>query len=255
MTTTLQGVPSRRRIALAVIIAGVSAGALWMSVFVSNEIGGWYRREREDVRLVAVEGALHAFDRGEHPEIDGFSYDDAEAAEDIRMQWGRAGTRTNIGDRHRALPTRYEDRGHEWIESFDTLSLDVTPLEIEDLGLTLPWIRVVSVAFDHDLRGPMGRLSGAAVDPTGPKHVVIDYLRRHAPHTDLADLVARGLHTYPRHELEPRFVWIPAAQIALVALLSVDSTLVVVWLRRRYDARVPARPSPVRGASRCDTGA
>lgn len=244
MTTKPEGIPSRRRIALALIIAALSAGALWMSVFVSNEIGGWYRREREDVRLVAVEGTLHAFDRGEHPEIDGFSYDDPEAAESIRSQWRHAGTRTNLNDRHRTLPTSHEDPGHDWIESFDTLLLEVTPLEIRDLGLTLPWIRVVSIEFDHDLAGPMIRLGGDSLDPSGPKHPVIDYLRRHAPHTDLADLLARGLHTYPRHELEPRFAWIPIAQIGLVVLLSVDITLAAVWLRRRFRAGASASPVP-----------
>lgn len=235
--------PSRWRIVFVVLLACVCAVFLVLTVFVSNSIEGRYQYERQKIRLVAVEGQLYAFDRGERPEIDGYTYDDPDAAAATIAEWKRTNTRMNIWDRHKALAVHYEDPGHDWVESFNTLELEVTPARIERIGLTLPWIRMVTMEFSFGLYDPIANLAGLPVVPIGPSHPAIDYLRRHAPSSNLTDRLTTGIHIYPLLELEPRFVWIPIAQfalltlLALLALVSISLTLAWVWARRHWSAR------------------
>lgn len=241
-TTTL---PSRRRIVFVISLACACAIFLWFTVFVSNSIEGRYQQDSQHIRLVAVEGQLYAFDRGEHPEIDGYTYDDPGAAASTIAEWKRTHTRMNIWDRHKALPVHHEDPGHDWVESFDTLELEVVPARIEGLGITLPWLRVVTMEYSFGLRDHIERLAGLPIVPTGRTHPAIDYLRRHIPDSGLADRLALGVHTYPRLELEPRFVWLPLAQFALLVVISILLTLGWVWALCRWSARfVASTPAP-----------
>ncbi len=93
---------------------------------------------------------------------------------------------------------------------------------------------MVTMEFSFGLYDPIVNLAGLPVVPIGPSHPVIDYLRRHAPSSNLTDRLTTGIHIYPLLELEPRFVWIPIAQLALLVVMSIAITLAAVWGRYRW---------------------
>lgn len=234
--------PGPRRVLCSVVLGTILAALLWATVPLSNSVAGSYLRETHHVYLVATPGHIDAFDQGERPDLDGYSFVDPDAAAETLAKWERDNTRTNLFDRAKALAVEHKQPSHEWVPSLDRIDLEFSPARLDTLDLTLPWLRVLTLDYQAGNRDRAKRLAGEGY--LSHETVAAEYLEKRAPWSSVGPLLAEHTYTFPRLELDPRFCWIPLLQIGLFLGTTLAFGIAVretSRLRRRGRQEAPQR--------------
>jgi hypothetical protein len=223
-----------RRFSIGVLLAiGVT-----LTVIVPGD-GGWLSYEKAQFRIVRKGGRYFAFDRGERPDIDGYSFRDPDAARVKREQWRRSGVRTTLQQRH-------EDQGEADLTKapFDEIAGSIEEERrgflIAGRSFYVPWLdrgQITLCQIDGRTHNPDGSVTGIPVgssDFMAAREEVGRYLEVRYPSTRFGDEVSSGLGDF----VQVRPGW--TSVIAIQATFLIAALILIISSFRPYP-RTPPR--------------